>query len=337
MQGSTSSGESGTSRRAWLAKVTAIVASLAIGRTFAQASLDDGSIAATVEGMRPGDYLWAPEAAPAGPVIVVVSLAKQRAYVYRNGVLIGISTASTGTAGHETPTGIFTILQKKVDHRSNLYNDAPMPYMQRLTWDGIAMHAGNLPGYPASHGCIRLPLAFAQHLYGVTQIGLTVIITKSADIPRFAPAPRVLQNPSRSSSSSFDAASTSVWQPEKSPAGPVSIIISAADRRAVVLRNGIEIGSAPAFIRGRIPGLQAFTLGSIDGQGTHWMFLPMLGTTRTGEVSRQDRDRLSLPEGFRRNLLTVLQPGATLIVTADTLQGGSTGAPLTVLTGEDPE
>src|SRR3546814_18004653 len=81
----------------------------------------------------------------------------------------------------ETPTGIFTILQKKVDHKSNLYDDAPMPYMQRLTWSGIAMHAGNLPGYPASHGCIRLPLAFAEHLYGVTQLGLTVIITQSAD------------------------------------------------------------------------------------------------------------------------------------------------------------
>src|SRR3546814_1652015 len=100
-----------------------------------------------------------------------------------NGVLIGISTISSGTAGHETPTGIFTILQKKVDHKSNLYDDAPMPYMQRLTWSGIAMHAGNLPGYPASHGYIRLPLAFAEHLYGVTQLGLTVIITQSADIP----------------------------------------------------------------------------------------------------------------------------------------------------------
>src|SRR3546814_12301464 len=83
-----------------------------------------------------------------------------------NGVLIGISTISSGTAGHETPTGIFTILQKKVDHKSNLYDDAPMPYMQRLTWSGIAMHAGNLPGYPASHGCIRLPLDFAERLYG---------------------------------------------------------------------------------------------------------------------------------------------------------------------------
>ena len=110
-----------------------------------------------------------------------------------------------------------------------------------------------------------------------------------------------------------------------------------ADQRAVVLRNGIEIGTAPVSIRGTVSALQAFTLGSIDQRGTHWMFLPMLGNTRTGEVSQEDRDRLGLPEDFRRKLLTVLKPGSTLIVTPDTLQSGSTGAPLTVLTGEDPD
>lgn len=324
----------GMTRRALLGLWTVVIATIAAGPLLAQATLKDGSVAARVENMRPGDYLWAPEAAPEGPVIVVVSLAKQRAYVYRNGVLIGISTASTGTAGHETPTGVFTILQKKVDHKSNLYNDAPMPFMQRLTWSGIAMHAGNLPGYPASHGCIRLPLAFAERLYAVTQIGLTVIITESPDVPRFAPTPQILQDRSRSS---FDAAFAPTWQPEKSPTGPVSIIVSASDQRAVVLRNGIEIGAAPVSIRGAVSGLQAFILGSIDHRGAHWMFLPMLGNTRTGEVSNEDRDRLGLPEDFRRKLRTVLKPGSTLIVTPDTLESGSTGAPLTVLTGEDPE
>jgi lipoprotein-anchoring transpeptidase ErfK/SrfK len=93
---------------------------------------------------------------------VIITLPRQLAFVYRNGVLIGVSTVSSGTKGHATPTGVFTVLQKKVEHYSNLYNAAPMPYMQRLTWDGIAMHAGNLPGYPASHGCVRLPKAFAK-------------------------------------------------------------------------------------------------------------------------------------------------------------------------------
>ena len=103
-------------------------------------ALDDASVAA----LGAGDYLWAPEAAPVGQVLVVVSLPEQRAYVYRAGVRIGVSSVSTGTATHPTPTGVFEILQKKVDHRSNLYNNAPMPYMQRLTWDGIALHAGKV-------------------------------------------------------------------------------------------------------------------------------------------------------------------------------------------------
>lgn len=323
-------------RRTMLAAASTLVAGVfAGGPTVARPRLEEGSIAAAAGKMRPGDYLWGPEAAPEGPVIVIVSLARQRAYVYRNGVLIGISTASTGTAGHETPTGIFTILQKKVDHKSNLYDDAPMPFMQRLTWTGIAMHAGSLPGSPASHGCIRLPLAFAEKLYGITQIGLTVIITHSAQVPRIAPAPQILQD--GSVASAFDAANAPAWHPERSPSGPVSIIVSAPDERAVVLRNGVEIGSAPVAIRGRVTGLHAFTLASIDEKGTHWMFLPMLGNTRAGEVSLQDRERLRLPEAFRRDLLTVLKPGSTLIVTADTLASAGTGAPVTVITGEDPQ
>ena len=78
----------------------------------------------------------------------MVSLTEQKAYIYRNGIAIGVSTLSSGKKGRETPTGVFSILQKSVDHKSDLYNSAPMPYMQRLTWDGIALHAGNLPGYP---------------------------------------------------------------------------------------------------------------------------------------------------------------------------------------------
>jgi len=96
--------------------------------------------------------------------------------LYRNGVPIAASTVSTGSKGRETPSGVFTILQKEVVHRSRTYDDAPMPYMQRLTWKGVAMHAGHLPGYPASHGCIRLPPRFAKLLYGVTTIGTPVMI-----------------------------------------------------------------------------------------------------------------------------------------------------------------
>ncbi len=117
-----------------------------------------------------------PERAPSG-VRVVVSIPQQKAYVFEDGELLATSPVSTGKRGHETPAGTFRILQKKVHHRSNKYANAPMPYMQRLTNYGIALHAGNLPGYPASHGCIRLPRGFAKKLYGLTDYGTKVTVT----------------------------------------------------------------------------------------------------------------------------------------------------------------
>lgn len=102
--------------------------------------------------------------------------------VYRDGALIAASAISTGSLGRETPTGVFTVLEKQVMHRSTTYDDAPMPYMQRLTSKGIAIHAGDLPGYAASHGCIRLPNEFAKKLYRITQVGTPVMITDDAEI-----------------------------------------------------------------------------------------------------------------------------------------------------------
>src|SRR5262245_47389886 len=112
--------------------------------------------------LKPGEYWWNSQLSPSGPVVVLVSIPQQSMHVYRNGILIGRSTVSTGSKGHATPGGVFSILEKKQTHHSKKYNDAPMPYMQRLTWSGIAMHSGQLPGYPASHGCVRLPYDFVQ-------------------------------------------------------------------------------------------------------------------------------------------------------------------------------
>ena len=133
-----------------------------------------------------------PEIAPEGPVLVYVDLGRQRATVYRNGVRIGVSTISSGKDGYETPTGVFTILEKDKDHRSRTYDDAPMPYQQRLTWKGVAMHAGNLPGFPASHGCVRLPMEFAKKLFDVTPMGGTVVIAGGHEDPVKRPAAGVL-------------------------------------------------------------------------------------------------------------------------------------------------
>ena len=133
--------------------------------------------------LKPGEYFLKPELAPSGPMVMVVSLPQQIAYVYRNGVVIGASSVSTGKKGHETPTGVFTILQKHADHYSNIYDAAPMPYMQRLTWSGVALHAGRLPGYPASHGCIRMPYDFAKQLYEQTSTGITIVVADEKQFP----------------------------------------------------------------------------------------------------------------------------------------------------------
>jgi L,D-transpeptidase catalytic domain len=130
----------------------------------------------------PGQFVWDQKAGSTGPPFLVIDLTRQRALLYRDGVPIAASTISTGSKGRETPTGVFTILQKEVMHRSGTYDDAPMPYMQRLTTKGVAMHGGNLPGYPASHGCIRLPKDFAKLLYGVTEIGTPVMITDDEEL-----------------------------------------------------------------------------------------------------------------------------------------------------------
>src|ERR1700756_5778179 len=197
---------------------------------------------------KPGDYVWHPEISPAGPVVVIVSLPEQEMYVYRNGVRIGRSTVSTGKKGHTTPTGMFTILQKKVSHESSIYKGAQMPHMQRLTWTGIAMHAGHLPGYPASHGCVRLPIDFAAKLYSVTGIGSTVIIADDRSAPTHTTNPGLLL-----STKGGTAGAKFKWDPDKAQKGPVSIIISNADRAAYAFCNGIEIGRAPVNALNRLP------------------------------------------------------------------------------------
>ncbi len=110
-------------------------------------------------------------------VSIVISLSTQRAFVYRGSTMVAATTISSGKGGKDTPLGTYPILQKEQEHKSNLYNDASMPFMQRLTWDGIAIHAGNNPGFPDSHGCIRVPAGFAKRLFGVTSLGTTVTVT----------------------------------------------------------------------------------------------------------------------------------------------------------------
>jgi len=172
-----------------MAVMAAVVASPAL------ASSDGGVAAGTAVALAPNQFVWAETASVASdpmladPVSVVISIADQRAYVYRGKQLVAASSVSTGKGGKDTPIGTYTILQKKEDHKSNLYNSAPMPFMQRLTWDGIAIHAGRNPGFPASHGCIRVPIAFAKRLFAATDLGTTVTVTAEPVDPTGPPPP----------------------------------------------------------------------------------------------------------------------------------------------------
>jgi lipoprotein-anchoring transpeptidase ErfK/SrfK len=124
-----------------------------------------------------GKFTWIDESASVNRI--VVSLADQSLQAFDDGKLVGYSNISSGKPGHETPTGTFTISQKDVDHHSNLYNSASMPFYMRLTDDGVGLHAGFIPGYPASHGCVRLPLGMARELYQHTESGTSVTISSS--------------------------------------------------------------------------------------------------------------------------------------------------------------
>jgi lipoprotein-anchoring transpeptidase ErfK/SrfK len=144
------------------------------------------------DGLKPGQYVWEKRANDAKDLRIIAVIDIQRIYIFDGDTLVAFSTISSGKKGHATPTGAFKILQKNVDHKSNIYSNAPMPYMQRLTWDGIALHAGHIPGYAASHGCLRLPLPFAKALFGVTKMDQSVIVLADLSTPAPKPEPVVV-------------------------------------------------------------------------------------------------------------------------------------------------
>jgi hypothetical protein len=188
-----------------------------------------------------------------------------------------------------------------------------------------------LPGYPASHGCVRLPAGFAQLLFGITSLGLTVVITDDPLAPEIAPAPNMLDAPgdmARSNRQSYR------WQPEKSPTGPLSIVLSGRDRRIVVLRNGVEIGSSAIQIEGPVTETMAFTSRNVDAAGYHWLRLPLPGQTPAvaGEMTSNERARVKIPEPLRVAIAAALQPGTTVLVTRQSLAMGGTGKRMTILT-----
>jgi hypothetical protein len=276
--------------------------------------------------LKPGEYWWKPDLSPQGPVVVLVSLPQQTMHVYRNGILIGRTSISSGSKGRDTPPGVFNILEKKEAHRSKKYDNAPMPYMQRLTWTGIAMHSGQLPGYAASHGCIRLPYDFSVLLYDATGKGGTVVIgdTKTQQ-PHFASNPGLILAPKDFSPAMLHslAANEYDWNPERSPSGPITIVVSSADKALYVYRNGNPIGRAALEVngRGRL-GENVFTL--LEGStGKPSQLAPGREARRWMRVSGEGRgidadklaSRLRFSAEFATKVADEIKPGTTVIVT----------------------
>jgi hypothetical protein len=282
---------------------------------------------AAVKALKAGEFIWRPEISPRGPVVIVVSLPEQLVHVYRNGVTIGVSTCSTGKPGNRTPTGVFTILQKREEHYSSTYNNAPMPNMQRLTWRGVALHAGNLPGYPASHGCIRLPTNFSELLFSVTKLGTSVIIADQEtsyssvvrpDLVLATDMAKIAKNAkaktARSSKSTDNAGTEKI----------MSVLVSGADRKAYLIVDGEVTFETPisVFDPDKPMGTHLFSLigPSQDGHSLKWSAFGLGGHPQDGVIvdlwSSSVLARIEYLDGAGvERVARTLHPGTTMVVT----------------------
>jgi hypothetical protein len=304
--------------------------------------------------LKKGEFLWLGDAFTSGPVVMVVSLTEQRAYVYRNGILIGVTSVSTGRPGHATPTGVFTVLQKQKEHRSTIYDSAPMPYMERLTWDGVALHAGGTPGYPESHGCVHLPSEFARLLYDISPAGMTVVIANDhTDPERVAHpgylAPVAVAGGQPIAREPLAAGAEQRWQPQLSPSGPVSIVLSQGSHRVVVYRNGIEIGRARLTVSGDVH-LTSHALVLLEGPGGgpdpyvpdaakyRWVRVGVPGhmSENGTPVDPEALAHLSIPDTFVRQVNAILTPGTTVLVTGEALSSKTSGSAMQIVDADPP-
>jgi hypothetical protein len=294
------------------------------------------------ETLKPGQWVWASEIAPKGPVLVYVDLGRQIATVYRNGVRVAVTTVSTGKPGHSTPTGIFAILQKDAKHRSSTYNNAPMPYQQRLTWDGVALHAGGLPGYPESHGCVHLPIEFARKLFSTTDMGGTVIVNGKTGVVGSAAAAGVLAQADHQGNlathTPLDDGESFRWQPELAATGPVSIIVSRSDQRVIVLRNGTEIGRARIAVPVSETGTHVYAFSGNVGGKSHWMMAAVPGheNDKIEMVDPLQLEKIRMPAKFYADLRNIIAPGTSVLVTQAPVLPDKSGQTLTILSAVKP-
>lgn len=311
------------SRRHVLAGLSAAATTLALGPTSRAERF------VSTAPLKPGEFVWTPERSPSGPVVMIVSLPEQLVHVYRNGVEIGVSTCSTGKPGHRTPTGVFTILEKEKKHVSSIYKGAQMPNMERLTWTGIALHAGNLPGFPASHGCVRLPLKFSALLYEVTHLGVVVIIADERTQPASVVHPGLMIPAAADAEARALAGAvaskpapgmwtTSVQYPTS------SVIVSRADGRAYVTHDGKLVASYPARIADKAKplGTHVYSLvgPAADNSGLLWLAFGVGKSAKDAHVVSWQGDsalrRISFYDAeVARKTAAAFHPGTLLMIT----------------------
>lgn len=277
--------------------------------------------------LKPGEYTWHPERTGEGPVAIIVSLPEQLVFVYRNGIRVASSTCSTGKPGHSTPTGVFTILQKDKNHHSATYDNAPMPNMNRLTWSGIALHAGNLPGYPASHGCVRLPLDFSGLLFGITHVGTAVIIANAATQPADVTHPGMTL--SNYAEHEFDTVvghldknhqTRQAAAPESTPL-TLAAVISSAEKKGYLFENGNLVATGDVVIADpTVPlGSHMFVLSRPDDgtKGLVWHAMSY-AADKGAPAAPTNIDvikRIRAAPAFITAMQARMHPGMTLVLT----------------------
>src|SRR5436853_251216 len=255
------------------------------------------------------------------PIMAIVSIKTQQVTLYNAEGWILRAPVSTGTTGRETPAGVFAVVEKKEDHRSNMYDDAHMPHMQRITWNGIALHGGPLPGYAASHGCVRMPFGFAKKLFDKTRIGMRVIISPNDAAPvelshpaLFMPnAQTIAAAPARAEAAAKNAAKAAEARKAATAKAaldaklahePVSVYISRATQKLYVRRNthkelpdaGVLFDATievPVTIRDpdKPIGTHVFSAVGRADRGLRWTAV----TIDSGDAAKAALDRITIP------------------------------------------
>ena len=281
------------------------------------------------EKLKPGEYVWEPELSPEGPVVILVSLPEQMAHVYRNGLEIGVTTVSTGRKGHRTPTGVFLILQKDKHHHSSIYNNASMPNTQRLTWGGICLHAGGLPGYPSSHGCVHLPLEFSAKLFEITHLSTPVIVADETSAPADVVHPGIiLSGDADQMIAQKLAQERSKKHKEVPPAAgdhpnrvPIaSVVVSGADRKSYLLKDGEIVNQKTITVANpdKPLGTHVLVLKTLEGKHPTWNSVSIRhadSTAAVGGTDRENLDRITFDPAFVEQVLGSMHPGMMLMIT----------------------